>query len=158
MDIRSKVEARKAELREQLARQQERDSQAAQAESARLLARFDEVAAVVPQVPQPEPAPDEIGLEPDSDLLDNSKVDAEIDKELDKRAQNNWTQTENNVGCGLIIAALGSFFISWILGVGLIVVGLIYFGMTQAKHKKKLRAEFDRVLKAKDLDTQGRQP
>lgn len=140
MDIRAKVEARKAELRREQVRLEaeerartEQLREAARAEVQKRVAVLEQGDAV-----QSDPPPiivnDAVPTEAD--------IERELDAALHKRAQDMWTSKENSTLFGLILAAFISFFIfGWILGLTLVVVSFIYLGSKNGNYKRQLRAE-----------------
>lgn len=143
MDIRAKVEARKAELQRAQERleveakaKDERVRDAARAEVQRRVAVLQQGEEDVTS-PPPAAAPDDAPTEAD--------IERELDAALDKRAQDMWTSGENTTLIVLFLGGVASFFIfGWVVGLTLLVVSFIYLGTKNGKYKRQLRAELAR--------------
>lgn len=179
MDLREKLEARKAELRIQLEQQQSEveslnaklrlelerqeaeENDAARKEAALRLARLDETSSSqdddrvaqneVPETPAPVIINQDTAPVQDDTLRAariSDKADAEIDAELAKRSATRWTSSEKGFGGALMLAALGAFFFSWVAGLAVIVILMIYTANTNSEHKRQLRAELEAIAKS----------
>jgi len=140
MDIRARVEARKAELRHEqecLAAEAkaraERVREVARAEAQKRVAILDaddgdQASAALATSTGEAPTEEDI--------------ERELDAALNAKANDMWTSGENTTLLILILGTIGSFFVlGWVVGLTLVVVTSIYFGMKNGKYKRQLREE-----------------
>ena len=140
MDIRAKVEARKAELR--------REEECLESEAKARDGRVREAARAEVQKRVAILGGDD--GDQASDVLATSSgeapTEADIERELDaalgEKANDMWTSGENGTLLILSLGAIGSFFVfGWVVGLTLVVVTFIYLGMKNGKYKRQLREE-----------------
>lgn len=136
MDIRAKVEARKAELQRE-----------AQEMAQRRLVSLDAGDTRIDEVSRAE-----AGFAVSTESHNRAQtaafvqqVDAEFEKALDARASARWTNGETGFGCAFFVVSIGAFFVNWMLGLGLLFAAFCYLGITQSKHKRQLRVELARA-------------
>lgn len=114
--------ARKAALRKEMEIQEEKNKQAIQAEVTKRLA--------------------EQGIDyTASNKLPKGTIDAEIEKALNKAANERMTQGENTFFTVLIILGVVSFVVAWWLAVIFIIWAFIYLGKTTSRYKEQIIAE-----------------
>lgn len=139
MDIRAKVEARKAELRREQERlaieERERSDRVREAARAKVQQRI----AVLEPLQMSDAVAEPVAA---NEAPTDADIDRELDAALGKKAQAMWTSGENTTLIVLFLGGIASFFIfGWIIGLTLIVVSFIYLGRNNGKYKRQLRAE-----------------
>jgi hypothetical protein len=142
MDIRAKVEARKAELQrehEQLeAEVKAKDERVREAARVKVQKR---VAVLEAGDTKDVSAPASVIAAADDEPTEDD-IERELDAALGKKAQDMWTSGENNTLLVLFLGGILSFFIlGWLFGLTLVVLGFIQLVMTNAKYKRQLRSE-----------------
>ncbi|ABL01148.1 hypothetical protein [Pelobacter propionicus] len=84
----------------------------------------------------------ENGIElPDYKGIPLEKVDAEVEKLLDKAASDRMTSGENTTLIVLFVFGLLSFLITWWLGVFFIIGAFVYSSKTTNRYKEQIKAE-----------------
>lgn len=126
MDIRAKVEARKAELLRTL--QQENFGKQREVEGERSRGPRQEAKEG-----------DASSSDPIREAQVRGLMEAELEEYIKKNYKKHISQKDSMIGMGLLIACLISFFIFWPLGVLLFFAAAIYAVKSQSSAKLRLR-------------------
>jgi len=136
MDFREKVEARKAELRQQ--QEHAERERAGRTELVREAARAEaeqRLAKLAPREQVETAKTESPALTPHE-----SQIEEELDKALDKRAAEMWSDGENLTMLLLFLGAIVSFFaVGWLIGLGMGALWLIHLRIVNGKYKRQLR-------------------
>lgn len=143
MDIQAKVAARRAELeRTAKTRQAEAEAaakaaqQAAKREASRRLAEFE-----VRQAPLASAEHNSTPASRSDDGVDEQLVEKELDKQLDRKANDMWSTTENVIAVFLILGGIATMFIyGFWLGLAMVLAGGFYCNMLDKKYKRIIKA------------------
>jgi hypothetical protein len=149
MDIRAKVEARKAELQRQ--HEQLQADATARDERVREAARAEVKRRVEILESSHEPAAPAPAAAMADDVPTKEDIERELEAALDKKAAAMWTSGENTTLLVLFLGGVLSFFIvGWMLGLTLLVLGFVQLAMINGKYKRHLRSELAKREAAAD--------